>query len=871
MVKVDHIKLNMAKCPSGTDGMPKVSWKIESDIRNMMQTAYHIQISEDRDFKQLVKDTGWVMSEQSVHVTVKDVVTRPLTKYYVRVRTEISDGSKSAWSAPAHFITAADERLFKAAMITAENEADAGSMCGTIVRKGILMERPVRSAYMCATAFGLYHLYINGRKVSDARLAPGWTVYPKHLLYQIYDVTQMLKDDNIIEAVLGPGWYKGTVGYYGKSHHYGSHTAFLAMMKLTFDDGSVQYIMTDETWKGTYANVLTSEIYNGETYDALAVPKGWHPVRTVGYDSKSLCPQESGYVKVHEEITAKKIFYTPKGQLCIDFGQNMAGWVRFRVSAKSGDQCVLHYFETLDKDGNAYFENLREAKQTDCYICRGDGEEVYEPLFTFHGFRYVHLEAWPGQPSEEMFTACAVYTDMEEIGHFECSDPLVNQLAHNILWGMKSNFVDIPSDCPQRDERLGWTGDAQIFAGTAAGLMNVCNFFKKWLKDLALEQHDDGGIPHVIPDMITGSAPKGDMWYQNEDSASGWADAAVIIPWKMYLYYGDEDIIRRQFASMKAWIDYMAAHTTDHVFGDKLQMGDWVALDASEGSYFGATPTELTCMAYNAYVVKLFSKMADIIGEKEISRTYRQQYEDIREAFIKKYFNDDGTMTVQTQTAHVLALYFGLTPKACEAAASDELVSLIAKYGGHLVTGFMGTPYICFALSDFGHEEEACRLLLKDDFPSWLYQVKKGATTVWEHWDGIKEDGTMWSADMNSFNHYAYGSVGEWLFTRLAGISPCAEAAGFKTVLIEPVITAYFKHVSYEYQSVYGKVAVRWEISDGKVCLDICIPVNTKARLRLHTTEKIVSDGLKFAYGDDDAEADAGSGNYHIEYEADME
>lgn len=864
MVDITHVLLNMVKNPSGTDGMPRVSWQLKADGENLYQKFYEIQVAEDKNFVYMTADTGKVMSEQSVHVCAGEIILKPLQKYYVRVRAGLNDGRESGFSLPQWFITAPCSENLKGSFITAEMQEDADNAQGTAVKKQFHINKKIKNAYVCASALGLYYLYINGKRVSGDCLCPGWTNYKKRLLYQIYDVTDILKmGDNEFQALLGAGWYKGTIGFYEKRNNYGRHTAFWFQLKIVYDDGAEEIVCTDGTWQGAYSNVKFSEIYDGEIYDASAGPPLWREVKSIDYPLWRLCPQEGCKVRVHEKIKPKKLFYTPKGELCADFGQNMAGWVKIHVKASRGQRCCLRFFEVLDQDGNAYFDNLRDAKQQDCYIC-GGGEESYEPMFTFHGFRYVKIEEWPGEVTKDMLTACAVYSEMEQIGKFSCSDSLVNQLVHNILWGMKSNFLDIPMDCPQRDERLGWTGDAQIFSGTAAGLMNVCAFFRKWLADIASEQYENGGIPHVVPDVITGRVSKGDLFEQGTDSASGWADAAVIIPWQMYLAFGDTQIIRRQFSSMKAWLHFLELHSENYEFRYKLQFGDWVALDAYEGSYFGATPVELTSMAYYAYVTELFSKMAEAVGKLTEAKAAKKLHSNIREAFVRKYFKADGTMTVMTQTAHVLALHFKLVPEEYREKTIGNLVKLIEKEGGHLVTGFMGTPYICFALSDNGCGRQAYELLLKKDFPSWLYQVRKGATTVWEHWDGIKDDKTMWSAEMNSFNHYAYGAVGEWLFKRAAGLVSSEKAPGYKQFTVCPEFCSPFSYVDYKYRSVYGNIRVRWEKNGEKGRLFVHVPVNTTAWLRLSVLQVTSKGGLLFYKKDGLWETQAGSGDYEI-------
>ena len=546
----------------------------------------------------------------------------------------------------------------------------------------------------------------------------------------------------------------------------------------------------------------------------------------------------------------------------------MAGRIEVTASGKPGDVIELHCFEVLDKDGNVYLDNLRAAKATMKYTFAKEGTVTWHPTFTYMGFQYALIVSYPGEPKAENFTACTLHSDMASTGKLECSNPLLNQLHHNFLWGLKSNFLDVPTDCPQRDERLGWTGDAQIFCRTATYLMNTYTFYKKWLRDLEVDQTPEGGVPHVVPNIEEGRTDGNWLLSQGPHSAAAWADAAIINPWTMYLMYGDKDILKRQYNSMKGWIDFMRAHAVDYIWNYKLQFGDWVALDAEEGSYFGATPNDLTCTAYYAYSTGLFVKMAKALGKDDVAAEYEELYSKIVKKFQDTFFDAEGNMTAQTQTAHIVALYFQLTPEKYIEKTVEGLKKLLAKENGHLVTGFVGTPYFCHALSQNHALKDAYDLLLKEDFPSWLYQVKKGATTIWEHWDGLKDDGSMWSADMNSFNHYAYGAIGEWMYRAMAGIEADPEQPGFKHAVLYPRIGGNLKYTEGNYHSIYGNVGVKWEVQGTQILLTVQIPVNTTAQIRLDQAKAVVkSDGLTFTKAADYMSAEAGSGTYHIVFE----
>ncbi len=878
MLKVSEIRLDYLKQAIGVTQVPQFGWILESDKRNVRQGAYQLEIGANQSFNDLLYDSGFVQSEESAHVFLEGFPLESARKYFVRVKVQSQAGEMSEWSKPAVFVSALlSNTEWRVSFISAETKEDAGSSKGTYVRKEFTVKDNVKEAYAFTTALGLYQFYLNGKKVGTDEMSPGWTSYKKRLLYQTYEVTKLLKaGENAMGASLGAGWYKGVMGFTGDRNHYGGQTAFLGQIHIRYEDGTCEIIGSDETWKGADGPILFSEIYDGEIYDARLEQAGWntpgfHEVawRAVGivdYKKEILAAQPGTTVKEIEPVAAKRIFVTPKGDTVIDFGQNMTGWIHFKVKGQAGDKAVLHCFEVLDSVGNVYLDNLRGAKETLDFTCKG-GEEEYHPSFTFQGFQFAKIIAWPGEPKPENFTAYAVHSDMEPTGTFHCSNKDINQLQHNILWGLKGNFLDIPTDCPQRNERLGWTGDAQIFCRTASYLMNTYTFFSKWLKDVAADQTPAGGVPHIVPDILSGKTGKDRLTDQGTHSAAAWADVAVINPWTLYLTFGDKKIIKDQYKSMKAWIDFMQSHSADGIWNYKLQFGDWVALDAEEGSYFGATPNDLTCTAYYAYSTGLFARMAKYIGNIKDYETYQVLYEQIKAGFRKHFFDEKGNMTANTQTAHVIALYFNLVPEEYRKKTVEALVKLIEKENGHLVTGFVGTPYICHALSQNGHIHEAYDLLLKDDFPSWLYQVKKGATTVWEHWDGLKPDGTMWSPDMNSFNHYAYGAIGEWLYRVVAGFEIDEEKPGYKHSIIHPHFGGGLSYVKAGYQSVFGNLSVYWQSNGPDTVLNVTVPHNTTASIILDGAKDMKqADGLEFEKTMDGMKASAGSGSYRIEF-----
>ena len=889
MVRVTDIKVNYEKGPvAGVTGEMQFSWVIEAQGRDVIQKAYQLQIAQEESFQKPVYDSGTVESNNSAHVFASGFQLKSAQHYYVRVKVECA-GTKqnpewSDFSAPLFLISGlAKAQEWQGKFITAEKPEEKDISKGTYVRKEFQLDGKVAQCYLYATALGIYECYLNGSKVGKDVLTPGWTSYHKHLMYQTYDVTELVKKgENAIGASLGAGWYKGLMGFKSERNNYGTQTAFSCQLMIRYEDGREQVIASDESWKGHDSPVVFAEIYDGEIYDARKeIPdwamtgcdtESWHEVAVLPFDTNVLEAQTGSRVHELDEVKAKKIFTTPKGETVIDFGQNMSALLHVHATGKAGDVIKLHFFEVLDADGNAYFENLRKAKETLVYTFGKDETITYRPSFTFMGFQYAQILSYPGKPEIQDFIAYAIHSDMGQSGHLTTSNPELNQLMHNILWGLKSNFVDIPTDCPQRNERLGWTGDAQIFCRTATFLMNTYTFYRKWLEDVAADQTPDGGVPHVVPDILTGSQKEDWLVSQGTYAAAAWADVAVINPWNMYLAYGDKVILEKQYASMKGWINFMKEHAKDYIWNFRLQFGDWVALDAKEGSYYGATPNDLTCTAYFAYSTGLFVKTARILGEERDVEEYSALYRNIVRKFKTTFFDQRGEMTAQTQTAHIVALYFGLTPEKYVAQTVERLKELLAKENGHLVTGFVGTPYFCHALSQNGALKQAYELLLKDDFPSWLYQVKQGATTVWEHWDGKKPDGTMWSPDMNSFNHYAYGAIGEWMVRVMGGLEIDEKQAGYKHSILYPRVGGGLSFAEVQYDSVYGEIKVRWEDAnpvsekEGTITVTLQIPVNTTATIRVDGQEILEADGLDFTAEKGTLQAQAGSGKYVITY-----
>lgn len=868
MLKLIKVKCEYRDNPIGLgEQRPRFSWQLKSDQESVLQETYQIQVSQEVDFQSIFWDSKQVKSDNSIGVVYEGPSLKATTRYYYRVRVWDNQGDNSEWQSQYFEMGLLSKADWTAVFIAPEDEAAEDSSKATYLRYGFEVKGKVVKARVYATALGMYELHLNGQRVGESLLAPGWTNYKQRLQYQTYDVTKMLKKgENVIGATLGNGWYKGDIaGWLGKRNYYGKNTALLCQMMIQYDDGTEITVSSNKDWRCSDSPITYSELYHGETYDARlekdnwSTPAyealGWELVNETQQDLSIVIPQEGPDVIRQERIKPLVLITTPKGEQVIDFGQNMSGWVRFKVQGQSGEKVILKHGEVLDAEGNFYETNMRSAKCRIEYTLKGDGIEVYEPHFTFQGFRYVLIEAYPGSMELKNFEAVVIHSDLAETGQFNCSNNQINQLNKNIMWGLKGNFVDVPTDCPQRDERLGWTGDAQVFIGTAAFLRDTHTFFNKWLRDLKSEQFDNGGIPYVIPDVLTTRIQKvGEKAVDH--SATGWADAAVICPWTIYQAYGDYRLLEEQYISMKNWIGYIKSQTGDSLIWDTgFHFGDWLALDAKEGSYFGATPNDLTATAFFAHSVEIMTKVAQVLGLTEEEQAFATLHQEIVAAFQKEFYTPRGRLAVRTQTAHVLALNFNLVPIEHRQRTVDTLVQLIQENEGHLTTGFLGTPYLCGVLSDNGKIKEAYELLMKDDYPSWIYPITKGATTIWEHWDGIKPDDSMWSADMNSFNHYAYGAIGEWLYKVVGGINSSEKKPGYKHSVIRPQPGGGLTYAETQLESLYGKLAVKWEIVEDKIRIHVDVPTNTTAEIHL----PYQSEG-------EDAVHYVGSGSYDYEY-----
>ena len=714
-------------------------------------------------------------------------------------------------------------------------------------RKNISVLSKVKKATAFVSAMGAYELFVNGKKAGNAVLAPGFTSFANRVLYAEYDITHLVSENTTLSILCGDGW---------AHHHFGfskrifvPHLSAIAAFLIEYENGEKEYICTNETWQVYTSEILFSALYHGETVDKTA------DIKFIGNAAVDDTPhpalqKQTAFVTEQEHIKPAKMIRTPKGELVLDFGQNIAGYVEVKVRGKKGDKIVLSHAEVLDKDGNFYTENMRSARNLCTYVLSGE-DDVFKPTFSFQGFRYVRIDESPENITEANFTAIVIHTDMERIGSFCCGNADLNKLYSNIIWGQKGNFVDIPTDCPQRDERMGWTGDAQVFCRTAAMNFDVEEFFDKWLSDMALEQRDDGAIYRFVPFV---------GWWNGNISA-GWSDAAIICPWEVYNAYGNKEFLRKHYPMMKKWVDYVhSAGEEEFLWLGGEHFGDWLALDAGEGKFLGATQKDFIASAYFYYAASILAKAqaALDIDNSETLELAKNIKTSFRKAFMKdgmpvlypKYdgFTEKREVKAVTQTSLALILHFGLFEDHEKDALVKALCALIAESGGAMTTGFLGTPYILHALSDNGCVKEAYDLLLRKEAPSWLFSVAKGATTIWEHWDGIKEDGSFWSADMNSFNHYAYGCVFDWMFANIGGIKILDGGAGYEHISITPQTDARLGFAKCGIKTRHGELSVKWSIEKEYTRYELDIPAGTKAVFTLPSgkTEELSKGSYMF-------------------------
>ena len=888
-ITVAHLTTEYKENPLGIDQQqPRLSWQLKAERRGVRQTAYQIRVAaSDADLtrgRMLVWDSGRVASGESVLRPYAGPALASGRRYVWQVKVWDDTGASSAWSENAWWemglLAQTDWHGHWIEPALPEDTTKPGP--SPLLRRDFTLAGEVVRARAYVTGHGLYELFINGQRVGDQLFTPGWTSYNKRLQYQTYDVTALLKKGpNAVGASLGSGWYRSALAWGDNRNLYGKSLGLLLQLDVTYKNGHTETIVSDASWKASTGPIVASEIYLGEVYDARREQAGWS---APGFDAShwtaakvsdgrtdDLVAPAGPPVRRIDEVKPIKILKTPGGDTVFDMGQNMVGWVRLHVTGPAGTTVTLRHAEVLDKQGNFYTENLRAAKATIEYTLKGGGPEVYEPHFTFMGFRYVAVAGYPGEPALDSITGIVVHSDMTVTGEFETSKPLVNQLQHNIRWGQKGNFLDVPTDCPQRDERLGWTGDAQVFSRTAAFNMDVAGFFTKWLKDIAADQYDTGSVPFVVPDVLTKPG-------QPAAGSAAWGDVAVIIPWNMYLIYGDTRILEQQYDSMSRWVGFERTRAGDDFIWDgDFHFGDWLAFATTRSDYPGATTgKDLIATAMFAHSTDLLARTARVLGKTDDAARYEALLANVKKAFVKEYVTSNGRIGENTQTAYVLALEFDLLPDDLRPVAAKRLAQEIRERG-HLTTGFVGTPYLCHVLSRYGYLNEAYLLLNRQEYPSWLYPVTQGATTIWERWDGQKPDGSFQDRGMNSFNHYAYGAVGDWMYRVMAGLDVDPASPGYRHTIVAPEPGGGFTSVKASHRSLYGPVASAWTLNGDAFALTVDVAPNTRATIRLPRARLagVTSEGSPLAQGNGvtaasqdgaDVAVEVGSGHYQFGY-----
>ncbi|SDX56424.1 alpha-L-rhamnosidase [Arthrobacter sp. cf158] len=822
---------------------PRISWKTSAQP-GWVQAAYQVSVT--------TADGQWtgerIESAESVLVPWEATPLTSAQRAEVSVRVwGAEDQAPSAWSQPS----AVESGLLKpgdwtaTAITPAWNEDPDADRRPPLLRRSFTVDRPVSSARLYVTAHGLYEVEINGVRVGEDALSPGWTVYGERLRYYTYDVTGHLSDGgNAIGALLADGWYRGRIGFKGGyANLYGEKIALLAQLHITHDDGSVTVVGTDGTWKASFGPILVSSLYKGESYDARELPPGWsspgfddsrwEAVSGVERDPKTLVAPEGPPVRCTDELRPVSVWTSPLGKTLIDFGQNLVGRLRISVHGDAGSTVTLRHAEVL-QDGELYTRPLRGADSTDHYTLAGSGEETWEPRFTIHGFRYAEITGWAGGDIAENVVARVYHTDMERTGWFESSNPDLNRLHDNVLWSMKGNFVDIPTDCPQRDERLGWTGDIQVFAPTAGFLYDCSGMLSSWLKDVAAEQLPDGTVPWYVPVI-----PGGNYWTPIRPGAV-WGDVAVLTPWTLHERFNDPGILSTQYESAKGWVDLVDRLAGgDHLWNGSFQLGDWLDPTAPpEDPTKAMTDKHLVATAYFAWSARHLAKSAAVLGKSDDELHYLTLSRAIADAFAREYIQPDGTMTSDAQTAYALAIVFDLFPDAgSKARAGSRLAELVRANGNRIGTGFAGTPVVSDALTIAGEIEAAYDLLLEKECPSWLYAVGQGGTTIWERWDSMLPDGSINPGEMTSFNHYALGAVADWMHRVVAGLAPLEP--GYRRILVKPQPGGSLTWASARHETPYGTASVLWKIDDGNLSVVVEIPTGTTARIELPGQEPL--------------------------------
>ncbi len=812
--------------------LPTYSWKLPFGVER--QTAYRIEcVSGERKW-----DSGWVQSDQATFVPHggHPFVSRARATWRVNYRDEA--GHEAGWSAPASFeLGLLSTRDWKAQWIRPAAEVDLNSEPVGVLRRAFSIARETVRARVYVTARGLFELRLNGRRVGRDCFANGFTSYTKRLDTLTYDVTGLLQSgDNTFEGLLAPGWYAGRFPFETKHvGPYGQDAALLAQLEITYADGTMDTVVTDDKWEGTFdGQIISSSIYDGEVYDARRQPGNWGRVLAQSdLGPAALMPKPFQPVRETAVLEPQAVTEPQPGRFVFDLGQNMVGRARIKVPVDKDRTVTIRFAEMIHKDGTLYTENYRTAKSTDTYTAAETGVVEWEPRFTFHGFRYVEISGASKDvaAATDWVTGMVLHTDFPTTGSFASSHEKLNRLQSNIVWGWLGNSVDIPTDCPQRDERMGWTGDAQVFAATSLFNTGAHAFWKSWLGSMRDDQYEDGGVPAFIPTTMS-------KW---EARSPGWSDAATIIPWDLYARTGDEGVLAENYDMMERLVAWYRSKSVNGLLPDIDGIGDWLqpyqVTPPTPGDNMsdrkGDTPRPLLGAAFYARSARILADASRVLGRSDDAKRYGAEADSICAAFTKHYFDESGKLrnAPETQTAYVLAIAFDLIPDKLKHSAGENLVRLVREAGGHLRTGFLGTPFIATALDQTGHADVALELLFRETYPSWFYPINQGATTMWERWNSYTHENGFGDVSMNSFNHYAYGAIGQWMYERLAGLAPDPAHPGYKHFFVRPLFAPQLDSASAELETPYGKASSSWQRRGGEIELRVVVPPNTTATL----------------------------------------
>jgi len=927
-VRLAALRCEYLQDPLGIDiCRPRLSWQLRSERYGVRQNAYQIVVTADASAG-LVWDSGRVPSDNSTQVEYGGPELLSRQRYCWRVRIWDERDAVSNWSADAFWemglLTSADWQALwiepvqeparpepkinmfqNLGMISPQPDSDYSRLNPCLyLRKTFTTQGSVRKARIYATAHGVYRLEINGVRVGSQELAPEVTAYQGFLQYQTYDVGELLTPGaNVIGAVLADGWYRGRIGLPGDSCQYGDKLALLLQLEVEYSDGSRQWVNSDHNFKSSSGPLVYSDLFIGERYDVGLELGDWHlpayddrtwqPALRADYGYANLAAQYGDPLQVVQEIQPAAILVTPRGETVLDLGQNISGRLRMRVHGPAKTVVTLDHAEMLDSDGN-FLQAIRgrNKDQRDVYILKGDGVEVYEPWFTTHGFRYVRISGYPGEPGRDDFSGVVIASGLRDTGSFSCSDERLNRLQENIRWSQRGNFVSIPTDCPQR-ERAGFTGDAQVFGPTACFNMDVAAFFTRWLRSLRLEQRQDGQVPACVPywnsyiEMFTpiqGGA----------HTSAGWGDACIIIPWTLYQVYGDLRVLQENYSSMARWLEYVRQEAEQgiperlqadlppevrerqkYLWNTGFHFGDWL-IPSLTGGYWNPfeasnATKEIAASCFYACCTDLMAQIAGLLQKPEDQQQYAALNASIRQAFAAEYLSEDGRLSAHYQGMYVLALKMQVIPEQKRRQVTEQLVALIVENGCRLDTGFVSGPYLLDVLCANGRRDIAYKLLFQTECPSWLYEVERGATTIWETWDAISPDGQI---STDSFNHYTFGCVGDWLYRFVAGLDK--DQPGYKHILIQPDLAGGLTHAGVSYLSGYGEIISAWKLQEGRLTVRVQIPPNTSASIRLPGADAALVGqqclpGLLVSQVQDGRTAvlEVGSGAYRFEYPID--